>query len=108
MSDEARHSRSGPGKHAVGVDPKIKSANLNRLRRIEGQVRGLQRMVEEDRYCADILIQVSAVHEALRKVSRGLLENHLRHCASHAIQHSPQKADAMYSELLDLFTRHSR
>jgi DNA-binding FrmR family transcriptional regulator len=108
MSDEAKHPRSGPGKHAVAVDPKIKAANLNRLRRIEGQIRGLQRMVEEDRYCADILIQVSAVHEALRKVSRGLLENHLRHCASHAIQHSPQKADAMYSELLDLFTRHSR
>jgi DNA-binding FrmR family transcriptional regulator len=108
MSDEAKHSRTGPGKHAVAVDPKIKAANLNRLRRIEGQVRGLQRMVEEDRYCADVLIQVSAVHEALRKVSRALLENHLRHCATHAIQHSPQKAEAMYNELIDLFTRHSR
>ena len=108
MPDEPKHSRTGPGKHAIAVDSKIKNANLTRLRRIEGQVRGLQRMVEEDRYCADILIQVSAVHEALRKVSRGLLENHLRHCATHAIQHSPQKADAMYGELLDLFTRHSR
>jgi len=108
MTDEAKHSRTGSGKHAAAVDPKIKAANVNRLRRIEGQVRGLQRMVEEGRYCADILIQVSAVHEALRKVSRGLLENHLRHCATHAIQHSPQKAEAMYSELIDLFTRHSR
>jgi CsoR family transcriptional regulator, copper-sensing transcriptional repressor len=108
MISEPKQANSGPGKHAVAVDTKIKAANLNRLRRIEGQIRGLQRMVEEDRYCADILIQVSAVHEALRKVSRALLENHLKHCATHAIQHSPQKADAMYSELLDLFTRHSR
>lgn len=100
--------KSGHGRHAMAVDPKIKAANLNRLRRIEGQIRGLQRMVEEDRYCADVLIQVSAVHEALRKVSRALLENHLRHCATHAIQSSPQKADAMYAELLDLFTRHSK
>jgi CsoR family transcriptional regulator, copper-sensing transcriptional repressor len=108
MTAEPKQPSTGPGEHAVAVDPKIKAANLNRLRRIEGQVRGLQRMVEEDRYCADILIQVSAVHEALRKVSRGLLENHLRHCATHAIQHSPKKAEAMYAELLDLFTRHSR
>jgi DNA-binding FrmR family transcriptional regulator len=108
MNVDAKHANAGPGKHATAVDPKIKAANLNRLRRIEGQVRGLQRMVEEDRYCADILIQVSAVHEALRKVSRALLENHLRHCATHAIQSSPQKADAMYAELLDLFSRHSR
>ncbi len=103
---ETKHT--GHGRHATAVDAKIKGANLNRLRRIEGQIRGLQRMVEEDRYCADILIQVSAVHEALRKVSQALLENHLRHCATAAIQHSPQKAEAMYAELLDLFTRHSR
>ncbi len=106
--EERKNSRVGHGGHAMAVDPKIKTANLTRLRRIEGQVRGLQRMVEEDRYCADILIQVSAVHEALRKVSRALLENHLKHCATQAIQHSPQKADAMYAELLDLFTRHSK
>lgn len=93
---------------AIAVDSKIKSANLNRLRRIEGQIRGLQRMVEEDRYCADILIQVSAVNEALRTVSRGLLENHLRHCATHALHHSPEKAEAMYKEIVDLFSRYSR
>ena len=53
-------------KHAEAVDPEIKSRNLTRLRRIEGQVRGLQKMVEEDRYCADVLTQISSVHEALR------------------------------------------
>ena len=102
------HGKTGPGKKALAVDDKIKQSNLHRLRRVEGQVRGLQRMVEQDRYCTDILIQVSAVTEALRKVARGLLENHLRHCATHAIHHSPPKADAMYQELVELFMRYSR
>lgn len=96
------------GRHAIAVDPKLKSENLTRLRRIEGQVRGIQRMVEDERYCADILIQIAAVNEALRKVARGLLSNHLHHCASHAIKESPERAEAMYEELIDLFTRYSR
>ena len=58
--------REGDGTQGVAVDPDIKDRNLKRLRRIEGQVRGLQKMVEEDRYCADILTQISSVHEALR------------------------------------------
>ena len=67
--DDAPGSKDG--RHAVAVDADIKAANLTRLRRIEGQVRGLQKMVTEDRYCADILTQLSAVHEALRSVSPG-------------------------------------
>ena len=67
---------------ALAVDPEIKSSNLKRLRRIEGQIRGLQRLVSEDRYCADILVQISSVQEALRSVGRELMRNHLRHCAS--------------------------
>jgi len=55
------------------------------LRRIEGQVRGLQRMIEEDKYCIDILTQVSAVTSALESVALGLLEDHLRHCVAQAI-----------------------
>jgi len=55
---------------AVGVDPRIKSSNLKRLRRIAGQVRGLERMVGEDRYCADILVQLASVQQALRGVGR--------------------------------------
>ncbi len=61
---------------AVGVDPQLKIANLKRLRRIEGQVRGLQKMVEEDRYCADVVTQVASVQEALRGVARNLMRNH--------------------------------
>jgi DNA-binding FrmR family transcriptional regulator len=96
-------------RRAVAVDPATKEANRNRLRRIEGQVRGLQKMVEDDRYCPDILVQISAVHEALRTVGRSLLRNHLKHCATHAIVHgTPQKAERTYDELLRLIYRHSR
>jgi DNA-binding FrmR family transcriptional regulator len=93
---------------AVGVDPEVKSRNLTRLRRIEGQVRGLQKMVDEDRYCADILTQISSVQEALRGVGRELMRNHLRHCATGAIRTGGQQADRMYDELVDLMYTHSR
>jgi DNA-binding FrmR family transcriptional regulator len=97
------------GRKAIAVDPHIKVANLKRLRRIEGQIRGLQRMVEEDRYCGDIMVQISSVQEALRAVGRALMRNHLRHCATEAISKgSPQEAEAMYNELLDLIYKHSR
>src|ERR1044071_2522579 len=81
---------------AVAVDPDIKARNVKRLRRIEGQVRGLQKMVDDDRYCADIMMQISSVHEALRSVGRELMRNHLKHCASAAISAGSDKADAMY------------
>jgi len=95
-------------RRAAGVDPEIKTANLHRLRRIEGQVRGLQKMVEEDRYCPDIITQVASVQEALRGVARQLLRNHLKHCATKAIASGPEQADAMYDELLDVVYRHLR
>jgi DNA-binding FrmR family transcriptional regulator len=96
------------GRKAVAVDPEAKARNVRRLRRIEGQVRGLQKMVEEDRYCADILTQISSVHEALRSVGRELMRNHLRHCASAAIRSGPEEAEPMYDELVDLMYKHSR
>jgi DNA-binding FrmR family transcriptional regulator len=98
------------GEHkAVAVDPEIKASNLTRLRRIEGQIRGLQKMVEEDRYCADIMVQVSSVQEALRAVGRALMRNHLRHCAAEAIgKGSPEAAEAMCDELLELIYKHAR
>lgn len=96
-------------RHALGVDPEIKAANLRRLRRIEGQVRGLQRMVEDDRYCAEILVQISAAQESLRSVGRGLMKNHLRHCAATTFREgSKEEADAMAAELLDLIYKYSR
>jgi DNA-binding FrmR family transcriptional regulator len=102
-------ARPGDGTHAVAVDPEIKRAVQTRLRRIEGQVRGLQKMVDEERYCADVLMQVSSVQEALRGVSRSLLHNHLKHCAAEAIRsNDPTQSEAMYEELLDLVFRSSR
>jgi DNA-binding FrmR family transcriptional regulator len=95
-------------KHAHGVDEDVKAANLKRLKRIEGQVRGLQKMVEEDRYCADVLVQVSSVQEALRAVGRELLRNHLKHCATHDLAQGGDKAAAMVDELVDLMHKHNR
>jgi CsoR family transcriptional regulator, copper-sensing transcriptional repressor len=96
------------GKHAEAVDADVKAANLKRLRRIEGQVRGLQKMVEDDRYCPDIITQIASVQEALRSVGRQLLRNHLKHCAASAIKKGPKEADATYDELLELITSISR
>jgi DNA-binding FrmR family transcriptional regulator len=96
------------GRKAVAVDSDIKAANLMRLRRIEGQVRGIQKMLEEDRYCADILGQVSAVQEALRAVGRELIRNHLKHCSAHAIRLGGEEATAMYDELVTLFDKNYR
>jgi CsoR family transcriptional regulator, copper-sensing transcriptional repressor len=93
---------------AVAVDPDVKARNIRRLRLIEGQVRGLQKMVEDDRYCADILMQISSVHEALRSVGRELMRNHLKHCATAALKAGPETAEPMYDELVELMYRHSR
>ena len=96
------------GRKAVAVDAGAKDRNLKRLRRIEGQVRGLQKMVEDDRYCADIMTQISSVHEALRSVGRELMRNHLKHCATSAIAAGGAESDAMYDELVDMMYKHSR
>jgi CsoR family transcriptional regulator, copper-sensing transcriptional repressor len=69
-----------------------------RLRRIEGQVRGLQSMVDEDRYCIDVLTQISAVTRALQEVAIGLLDEHLAHCVREAIESGGPEADAKVSE----------
>jgi DNA-binding FrmR family transcriptional regulator len=94
--------------HAEAVDPAIKEANLKRLRRIEGQIRGLQKMVEDDRYCPDVITQIASVQEALRGVGRQLLRNHLKHCATTAIKKGPVDADRTFDELLELITSISR
>ena len=93
---------------AIAVAPDSKEKNLKRLRRIEGQIRGLQKMVEDERYCTDVMTQISSVQEALRAVGRELMRNHLKHCATSAIKTGPVEADAMYDELVDLFYTHSR
>ena len=96
------------GRKAVAVEPDAKTRNLARLKRIEGQVRGVHKMVEEDRYCADIVAQLAAIHEALRGVGRELMRNHLRHCAADALRTGGEQAEAMYDELIDLMYRNAR
>jgi DNA-binding FrmR family transcriptional regulator len=99
----------GGVRKAHGVDEATKAANLRRLRRIEGQVRGLQKMIEEGRYCADVMTQIGSVHEALRAVGRGLMGNHLRYCAADAIRGgTASDREAMYDELIRLMYRHAR
>ena len=99
----------GPGRKALSVDPVLKASNQKRLRRIEGQIRGLEKMVEEDRYCADIITQIAAAQEALRGVARNLMKNHLHHCAASALRSAKKgEADAMYDELLELIYKHLR
>jgi DNA-binding FrmR family transcriptional regulator len=71
---------------------------LNRLRRIEGQIRGLQQMVEADRYCIDVLTQISAVTKALQSVAVGLLDDHLRHCVADAVAAGGGEADRKLDE----------
>lgn len=75
-----------------------KQAVLNRLRRIEGQVRGLQRMVESDTYCIDVLTQISAATKALENVALGLMDEHLRHCVSDAVRSGGDEAQAKLDE----------
>jgi DNA-binding FrmR family transcriptional regulator len=78
---------------------------LTRLRRIEGQVRGLQRMVEDDKYCIDILTQVSAATRALQSVALGLLEDHLGHCVAHAAAEGGEVAETKIREASDAIAR---
>ena len=91
-------------RHATHVPPETKEALERRLRRIEGQVRGLQRMVDDERYCADILVQIASVQEALRGVGRLLLQNHLAHCTTDAIRSGdPAEAERVVQELVELW-----
>ena len=82
---------------------------LLRLRRVEGQVRGVQKMVDAERYCPDVLVQMSAIHESLRAVERILMKDHLQHCATEALRSGDAKqAQRTYDELTELFYRHAR
>lgn len=109
-SKKSSKGRAGTvARKAIGIDSEIKASNLRRLSRIEGQIRGIQRMVEEDRYCADTLTQISSAQEALRAVARALMRNHLAHCATHAIRSgSDEDRHAMYDELLDIIYKNAR
>jgi DNA-binding FrmR family transcriptional regulator len=89
--------------HGYAMD---KDSYVKRLRRIEGQVRGLQRMVEEDAYCIDVLTQVSAATRALQSVAIGLLDQHVRHCVRDAAAgDDPERADEVIAEAVRAIER---
>jgi DNA-binding FrmR family transcriptional regulator len=86
-------------------DPKL----VQRLARIQGQVGGIARMIEEDRYCIDVLTQMQAIKSALRKVEEGLLKSHSDHCVAHAIRSGNEKdARRKFAELVELFGKTAR
>ncbi|GMB08271.1 DNA-binding FrmR family transcriptional regulator [Thermolongibacillus altinsuensis] len=87
-------------------DEKEKKELMNRLKRIEGQVRGIQKMIEDDRYCVDILIQMSAIQAALKKVGFQLLERHTNHCVREAIEAGT--GDEAIKELMEVFKQFSK
>lgn len=95
MTNDTPGSDSTSVIHGYTMD---KDNYLKRLRRVEGQVRGLQRMIDEDVYCIDILTQVSAVTKALQSVAVGLLDQHVRHCVGNAATNDPAHADRMVTE----------
>src|SRR5215468_783427 len=97
-----RSRRAGGGVHGYTPD---KENYLKRLRRIEGQIRGLQKMVEDDKYCIDILTQVSAATRALQSVALGLLEDHLGHCVAQAVAEGGETANMKVHEASEAIAR---
>lgn len=98
-------STTAPDGHGYIQD---KQRYLARLRRIEGQVRGIQRMVEADEYCIDILTQVSAANSALKNTALALLDDHMRHCVAHAAAAGGEEAEEKFREVADAIARLSK
>jgi DNA-binding FrmR family transcriptional regulator len=91
------------------LTPELKASANERLRKIEGQVRGLQRMIEDERYCADVLNQIASVQEALRAVGKLLMRNHLEHCVTDALRSGDRlDAERAYAEVMELMYKHVR
>ena len=105
MSTTEAHAHPG----ALTDDPETRDRVATRLKRIEGQVRGIHRMVDEGRYCPDILTQIASVHAALRGVGKVLMRSHLQHCVTDALRSGdPVAAERTYDEVMDLMYRHVR
>ncbi len=92
--------------HAMGIEATVKRDVRRRLARVRGQVEGIGRMVEEERYCPDILQQFAAVRSALRAAERELLSSHLERCATHAIAGGGRAAGDVRRELVEIFHRY--
>ena len=100
----ARTKESIP--HAMGIPEEVREDLIRRLSRIRGQVNGLSRMVEEDRYCPDVLQQFAAVRSALRSAEKVMLGSHLEGCATRALSDGGEGAEQVREEILDLFSRY--
>lgn len=106
MIDIAKYTPIG---YMSSMEDDTKTACLKRLNRIEGQVRGLNRMVEENRYCVDVVTQIAAVRAALRRVEEEVLRDHIGHCVEHAITSGNQAEQRRkITELVDILGRTSR
>lgn len=92
-------------RRAAGVDPAARAANILQLRRARGQIDGIERMIQQDRYCADIIVQITAARASLQVVAKSLLESHLKACHKAAMNNGGAAADVMYQELVDLVTK---
>ncbi len=93
----------------MAVQNEQKEDVLRRLNRIEGQVRGLRRLVEEDTYCVDVLTQISSIHEALRGVGKVIMRDHLQHCVTDALRACDEaKAERTYQELMDVIYKFAK
>ncbi len=93
---------------AAGIDPATRAANIRQLRRARGQVDGIERMIEADRYCADIIVQITAARASLQTVAKSLLESHLKTCHRLAVSNGGAAADKMYQELVELIAKMSK
>lgn len=105
LSHSAHEQHPATGQHGYS---QTREDHLKRLKRIEGQARGLQRMVDEEQYCIDILTQISALTSALRNVGLGLLDDHMRHCLRDAAVLGGEEADAKFTEAAEAIARFTR
>jgi DNA-binding FrmR family transcriptional regulator len=105
MSDDHTHAEQTHADHAHHGYISDKAKYLARLKRIEGQARGIHRMVDEEQYCIDILTQISALTSALQGVAVGLLDDHLKHCVTDAARSGGEVAEAKLAEATQAITR---
>lgn len=102
MGNKARNQKT------AGACDHDRARNLARLKRIEGQVRGIAQMVEDDRYCVDVLTQIAAVQSALRSVGKELLRHHLKHCVADAARLGEDDFNAASDELIEMLYKNAR
>lgn len=101
-------NKAAPNRQAVCVDPVIKTDCIARMKRVEGQIKGISQMIEQERWCGDVVTQINAVQQALRSVGRELMRNHLKHCVTAAAKAGGKQADDAYDELVELFFRNAK